>query len=108
MRKIWAYLLDENIAPVWLGEIGSADVPNEGDKNYWKHLIRFLRQYDNVGFGYWAINPQKPLNKEYESYSLVDDDWQKGHLGLSPRGSDFAGTEHNFARIIEVKCRTLL
>jgi aryl-phospho-beta-D-glucosidase BglC (GH1 family) len=76
MKRNWAYLLEEDIAPVWVGEFGTSDVPTKGDRNYWTHLIKFLRHL-GVGFGYWAINPRKPLNNEYESYGMVDDAWQK-------------------------------
>lgn len=74
MRKNWAYLLEGDIAPVWVGEMGAPDRPERGDYNYWSHLIRFL---DEVGadWGYWAINPRKPNKNEFESYGLLEDDW---------------------------------
>ncbi|KIW03717.1 uncharacterized protein PV09_05026 [Verruconis gallopava] len=75
MQKNWAYLVEENIAPVWVGEFGTSDMPTKGDRNYWTHLIRYLRNLD-VSFGYWAINPRKPLNYERESYGMVDDNWE--------------------------------
>jgi endoglucanase len=75
MDKHWAFLLDQNIAPVWVGEFGAPDVPNKGDVNYWQHLMRYLEEKD-VDFGYWAINPRKPHNNEWESYGLLEDDWE--------------------------------
>jgi endoglucanase len=75
MRENWAYLLEENIAPVWVGEFGSPHQPGEGDAHYWKNLMRFLKAVD-ADFGYWAINPRKPKDEEEETYSLVEDDWQ--------------------------------
>ena len=75
MRKNWAYLLEEDIAPVWIGEFGAPNAPGEGDEHYWKNLLRYLEEM-NADFGYWAINPRKPHLNEEESYSLVEDDWE--------------------------------
>jgi endoglucanase len=74
MQRNWAYLLEEEIAPVWVGEFGAPDHPNKGDLHYWTNLIRYLEEVD-ADFGYWAINPRKPKGNEVESYSLVEDDW---------------------------------
>jgi endoglucanase len=75
MRENWAYLLDENIAPVWVGEFGSPHSPSIGDLNYWKNLIKYLKEVD-ADFGYWAINPRKPHANSEETYGLVKDDWK--------------------------------
>ncbi|WPJ58332.1 hypothetical protein SMAC4_02972 [Sordaria macrospora] len=74
MRKNWAYLVEENMAPVWIGEFGAPDRPGIGDANYWRNLLRYLKEID-ADFGYWAVNPRKPRDNERESYSLVEDDW---------------------------------
>ncbi|KAI1188089.1 endoglucanase E1 [Nemania serpens] len=74
MRKYWAYLVEDDIAPVWVGEFGSPHHPGEGDANYWSNLLRYLKRID-ADFGYWAINPRKPHDNEKEGYSLVEDDW---------------------------------
>lgn len=74
MRKNWAYLVEEDMAPVWIGEIGAPDRPSVGDANYWRNLLRYLKEI-NADFGYWAINPRKPKENAKESYSLVGDDW---------------------------------
>ncbi|KAH7417541.1 family 16 glycoside hydrolase [Cadophora sp. MPI-SDFR-AT-0126] len=75
MMDNWAYLLEENIAPVWVGEFGGPHLPNTGDLHYWNNLLKFLKMVD-ADFGYWALNPRKPANNESESYGLVEDDWQ--------------------------------
>lgn len=75
MLSNWAYLLEADIAPVWIGEIGVPDEPNKGDLHYWKNLITYLKLTD-ADFGYWAINPRKPKDNEFESYSLLEDDWK--------------------------------
>ncbi|KAM7223155.1 endoglucanase E1 [Rhypophila decipiens] len=74
MRINWAYLVEGNEAPVWIGEFGAPHIPSKGDANYWTNLLRFLKSLD-ADFGYWAINPRKPKDNEKESYSLVKDDW---------------------------------
>ncbi|RVD87739.1 uncharacterized protein DFL_001951 [Arthrobotrys flagrans] len=74
MYDNWGFLLEENIAPVWIGEFGAPDVPNTGDVNYWTHLMNFLEEMD-ADWGYWAINPRKPKENEAETYALIRDDW---------------------------------
>lgn len=74
MRKNWAYLVEGNLAPVWIGEFGAPHQPGQGDINYWQNLLRYLKAID-ADFGYWAVNPRKPKDNEHESYGLVEDDW---------------------------------
>jgi endoglucanase len=59
MKENWAYLLEENIAPVWVGEFGGPHKPSEGDFHYWNNLLKFINQID-ADFAYWALNPRKP------------------------------------------------
>lgn len=75
MKENWAYLLEENIAPVLVGELGGLHEPSEGDFRYWNNLLEFLKFVD-ADFAYWAINPRKPHDNEKESYSFVEDDWE--------------------------------
>ncbi|KAI1132251.1 endoglucanase E1 [Nemania abortiva] len=74
MRKNWAYLVEGDVAPVWVGEFGAPHHPGEGDANYWSNLLRYLKRID-ADFGYWAINPRKPHDNQKEGYSLIQDDW---------------------------------
>ncbi|CAK7208179.1 hypothetical protein SBRCBS47491_000004 [Sporothrix bragantina] len=74
MRRNWAYLVEGNLDPVWVGEFGAPHEPSVGDANYWQNLLRFLKSLD-ADFGYWAINPRKPAANAQETYSLVEDDW---------------------------------
>lgn len=74
MRHNWAYLVEGNLAPVWIGEFGAPEHPGQGDAHYWKNLLRYLKAID-ADFGYWAINPRKPKENSKETYSLVEDDW---------------------------------
>ena len=100
MRKNWAYLVEGDIAPVWVGEFGAPAAPGQGDANYWRNLLRYLKAID-ADFGYWAINPRKPKDDEKESYSLVEDDWatpvldyrMKDMTELIRAGADEGGSE---------------
>ncbi|KAK0734447.1 glycoside hydrolase superfamily [Lasiosphaeria miniovina] len=74
MRQNWAYLIEGNLAPVWVGEFGAPHKPSKGDANYWNNLMRYLKSID-ADFAYWALNPRKPKENEKESYCLVEDDW---------------------------------
>lgn len=74
MRHNWAYLLEQDIAPVWIGEIGAPKHPSLGGWRYWDHMMKYLKTID-ADFGYWAINPRKPKDNVREWYSLVEDDW---------------------------------
>ncbi|KAE9581131.1 Endoglucanase [Colletotrichum fructicola] len=74
MRKNWAYLVEGDQAPVWVGEFGAPHRPSIGDANYWNNLLRYLKVID-ADFGYWAVNPRKPHENTKETYSLVEDDW---------------------------------
>jgi endoglucanase len=75
MKKNWGYIIQLDIAPVWVGEFGGPSNPSKGDLNYWQNLIRFLVELENAHWGYWAINPNKPAKNETESYGLVQGDW---------------------------------
>ena len=74
MRRNWAYLVEGNLDPVWVGEFGAPHKPSVGDANYWQNLLRFLKSLD-ADFGYWAMNPRKPAGNTEETYALVEDDW---------------------------------
>ncbi len=78
MYRNWAYLLYENIAPVWVGEFGITSRGDAGDLNYWNHLMRYLQDSD-ADWGYWAINPRKPDAYDNETYGLLQDDWKTHH-----------------------------
>lgn len=74
MRNNWAYLVEGNLDPVWVGEFGAPRNPGKGDQHYWENLMRYLKSID-ADFGYWAINPRKGLENVVETYRLVEDDW---------------------------------
>ncbi|KAF8850221.1 glycoside hydrolase [Acephala macrosclerotiorum] len=77
MNENWGYLLEKDIAPVWVGEFGGPWEPlaNSKDLHYWRNLMRYLKMVD-ADFGYWALNPRKPANYDNETYGLLEDDWE--------------------------------
>lgn len=74
MDANWGFILEQEIAPVWIGEFGAPDQPSKGDANYWRNLLQYLEAKD-ADWGYWALNPRKPHLNERESYSVLADDW---------------------------------
>lgn len=92
MHRKWGYLLENDVAPVWVGEFGTASYGDEGAHHYWDSLMRSLTAYD-ADWGYWALNPRKPENYDVrhlsthdmadtdcsfqnETYGLLEDDWE--------------------------------
>ena len=75
VRRHWGYLLERDVAPVWVGEFGGPGEPNVGDERYWRHLVRYLGVLD-ADFGYWALNPRKARGDTEETYGLLRDDWE--------------------------------
>ena len=72
--KQWAYISQENIAPVWLGEFGTtgsardieAYTPLPGSQAQWfQSLTHFLAQDAHLNWSYWALNQDS-------QYSLLD------------------------------------
>ncbi|KAE8449657.1 hypothetical protein EG329_007987 [Mollisiaceae sp. DMI_Dod_QoI] len=75
MNENWGYLLQQDIAPVWVGEFGGPHEPDALDIHYWRNLMKYLKMVD-ADFGYWALNPRKPANYDNETYGLLEDDWE--------------------------------
>ena len=75
MEHNWAFLLVDNIAPVWVGEFGIQHAASEGGHHYWDNIMHYLQQSD-ADFGYWALNPRKPEGYDNETYGLLADDWK--------------------------------
>lgn len=63
MQRKWGYLLDNDIAPVWVGEFGAPLDGDRGAHHYWESLMKVLKDTD-VDWGYWVLNPRKPENDD--------------------------------------------
>ncbi len=71
----WAYISQNNIAPVWLGEFGTtnnaADIQNNaaGSQGQWfQSLVQFLGSDNLISWTYWALNGE-------DSYGLLDSNY---------------------------------
>ena len=51
----WAYLNEQNIAPVLLGEFGGS-VGNDAEGKWQATLVQFIKQH-HIGYTYWCWNP---------------------------------------------------
>ena len=97
MHLNWGFLLEASAAPVWVGEFGAPTTPNEQDLNYWRNLMRYLERVD-ADFGYWALNPTKPKDDEWESYSLIKADWKTWRYDYRLRDLAPLMTNNSYAR----------
>lgn len=94
---LWGYLLatrKELQAPIFVGEFGtchnyySCVTSDQGWKQgFWfKSFVRYLREHRQVGWAYWALNPQGPFHpQDSDFYSLVSADWRH-YFPLLTRG----------------------
>ena len=72
----WAYIAQQNIAPVWLGEFGTtADAldavdTTPGSQGQWfSSMVQFLGANSNIQWTYWALNGEDRyglLNRGYD------------------------------------------
>ena len=51
----WAYLKEQNIAPVLLGEFGGS-TGNDAEGTWQRTLVAFLKQH-HISYTYWCLNP---------------------------------------------------
>ena len=61
-------------APLWLGEFGT-----NSDSDYWKYLIQYLGERQQIGWSYWAYNgyqhtPAKQTPADDESFGILNND----------------------------------
>lgn len=69
----FGYVAQNQIAPVWIGEVGIAANASDQDKAWFQQTVDYLTA-NNIGFAYWAINASDP-NRGVESYSPLNQDW---------------------------------
>lgn len=75
-NKNWAFLSDNNIAPVWLGEFGTGSAESDidssvpGSQGQWfSSLMNFLRVHPRISWAYWAVNGEDPTGLLTTSYT---------------------------------------
>ena len=55
-EKNWAYLKDQDIAPVLLGEFGGQSVGNDTEGKWQRTLVSFIKRH-GISYTYWCWNP---------------------------------------------------
>lgn len=93
-RKHWGFIVEQGIAPVWIGEVGgkfgvdgSGNVTNSENAQYERQWIYHLQRYmdgyftgnntrrlkasdQGISFAYWSLNPNSG-----DTGGLLQDDW---------------------------------
>lgn len=68
------YLMQQNIAPVLVGEFGGRDVGTSGKEGIWQNkFVDYLRD-NNISFMYWSWNPNSG-----DTGGILQDDWSTVH-----------------------------
>lgn len=94
--KVWGYIAEENIAPIWIGEFGTpnglrpnqnapqqvwTDINDTHAQGIWfTYLTDYIRQHD-LNWCYWAINGTRSLSpgrnpNQIEGFGVLAPDWQ--------------------------------
>jgi endoglucanase len=66
----WAYLRQDGIAPVWLGEFGGRSMGTDPEGVWQRRLVAFLKQ-QGISYAYWAWNPNSG-----DTGGILEPDWQ--------------------------------
>ena len=59
-QTYWAYLLRDNVAPVFVGEFGGKSVGKDVEGTWQRELVAFLNA-KNIRYTYWAWNPTSDI-----------------------------------------------
>jgi endoglucanase len=78
--KHWAYIAQQNLAPVWLGEFGltvvNSPTPTEAEAmqaTWFQSLIQFLASDSRLSWGYWALNGEDRYGLLTPNYEGIRD-----------------------------------
>jgi endoglucanase len=93
-ERSWAYLKDQGIAPVLLGEFGGQSMGNDTEGKWQRTLISFLKQH-GISYTYWCWNPDSGdtggvLNEDWTTINQAKLDLLSTHQGpmaVSPGSS---------------------
>jgi endoglucanase len=66
----WAYLKDQNMVPVLLGEFGGRSVGNDTEGTWQRTLVSFLKRH-GISYTYWCWNPNSG-----DTGGILNDNWQ--------------------------------
>lgn len=77
-NQYWGYLVQNKVAPVWVGEFGTTNSPSDlknsapGTQGQWfQSLVQYLSSNPDVGWSYWAVNGEDPLSLLNSNYDAV-------------------------------------
>jgi endoglucanase len=84
----WAYIAQQNIAPIWLGEFGAAfttsspiPTPAESMEPLWfQALIKFLASDTRIGWAYWPLNGEDRYGILSPAYDAIRDSTRQDAL----------------------------
>jgi len=100
--RTWGFILEQDIAPVWLGEFGTPNGlkpdkqeppenythPNDSNPQgaWFSYLMQYIRERD-IHWTYWCINGTQCLAPgrtpgHVEWYGVLDPSWQ--HVASEP------------------------
>src|SRR5262249_22075001 len=68
-RSHWAYLAQDGIAPVLVGEFGGRSVAQDREGVWQRSLVSFLKD-GGISYTYWALNPNSG-----DTGGVLRDDW---------------------------------
>lgn len=71
MRQRWAYLLLENLAPVWVGEFGISKQPKVHEQKQWSRMLTYLKDV-NADWAYAALG----RDAFKETWGLLASTWE--------------------------------
>ena len=85
--KHWAYISQDNIAPVWLGEFGvsiaasdSPTAPEAMEAKWFQSIIQFLHDNSRIGWTYWALNGSDRYGLLNANYDDIKDSGRQNAL----------------------------
>src|SRR5262249_21384935 len=68
-RSHWAYLAQDGIAPVLVGEFGGRSVGQDRERTWQRSLVSFLKD-TGISYTYWSLNPNSG-----DTGGVLRDDW---------------------------------
>lgn len=68
-RAHWGYLVEQDIAPVLLGEFGGRSVGSDAEGTWQQALLAYLKDH-GISYTYWALNPNSG-----DTGGILNDDW---------------------------------
>jgi endoglucanase len=74
-REHWAYVQQEDIAPVVVGEFGGRSVGDDPEGIWQRTLVAYLRD-NQLSYFYWSLNPNSG-----DTGGVLLDDWQTVNAG---------------------------